>query len=367
MAAFGFTPASNQDVFCIGPEQSSSKINSKCISGEEARQFYEDLVKDGKEQDPPVNNGNYGRERRLRQDSRKSNRRIRRRGRAVEGQQPPAGSLLRAGVGGESGSSSHGGSSSEGSGELQGLRLLRFAHEGDVSGLKELLSKGVDINFQDTFLWTAVMCASWSGQRAAVRLLLGHGAAWVGVVDLQGRDAQDLALEAGHSELWEELMSYGQSPQREAQSEHSAVEPQWCDVCCSEYRSAASSHFSSTLHQFNLRRPPPTPYYCLPPSSNSYRMMLRCGWEPGTGLGPEGGGPQQPVPTVLKRDQKGLGYGQARRARVTHFQARDRDAVEPLHRQREERSQKGLRREEAKRKELKDKSWERDFRASFYL
>lgn len=39
------------------------------------------------------------------------------------------------------------------------------------------------------------MCASSSGQKAAVRLLLQHGAAWVGVVDAQGRDARDLALE----------------------------------------------------------------------------------------------------------------------------------------------------------------------------
>lgn len=39
------------------------------------------------------------------------------------------------------------------------------------------------------------MCASWSGQKAAVRLLLQHGAAWVGVVDTNGRDAKDLALE----------------------------------------------------------------------------------------------------------------------------------------------------------------------------
>lgn len=39
------------------------------------------------------------------------------------------------------------------------------------------------------------MCASWSGQRAAVKLLLQHGAAWVGVVDMQGRDATHLAVE----------------------------------------------------------------------------------------------------------------------------------------------------------------------------
>lgn len=94
------------------------------------------------------------------------------------------------------------------------------------------------------------MCASWSGQRSAVRLLLQHGAAWVGVVDTQGRDAKDLALEgitmqlllaslnfcvcmysvvkliriyfplAGHNEVLEELESYGRSTQRDTQSDN---------------------------------------------------------------------------------------------------------------------------------------------------
>lgn len=45
------------------------------------------------------------------------------------------------------------------------------------------------------------MCASWSGQRAAVRLLLQREAAWVGVVDMQGRDAKDLALEGKTTQL----------------------------------------------------------------------------------------------------------------------------------------------------------------------
>lgn len=49
-------------------------------------------------------------------------------------------------------------------------------------------------SLQDSFFWTAVMCASWAGQRAALRLLLQRGAAWVGVVDTQGRDARELAL-----------------------------------------------------------------------------------------------------------------------------------------------------------------------------
>ncbi|MEQ2264135.1 hypothetical protein XENORESO_020219 [Xenotaenia resolanae] len=108
------------------------------------------------------------------------------------------------------------------------------------------------------------------------------------------------------------------------------------------------------------------PYYCLPPSSNSYKMMVRCGWKPGTGLGPEADGPKQPVSTVLKRDHTGLGFAPMKRAKVTHFQAGDRDAVKHQWQDKEEKGRKGQKKDEIKRKEQKDKNWERDFRASFY-
>ncbi|XP_051242611.1 G patch domain and ankyrin repeat-containing protein 1 [Dicentrarchus labrax] len=351
MAGLGFTPASGQDIFSIETTEQPSSATSSALSGREARQFYEHLMKDE----------DHGREHQNKQ---------RRRARAAERQRGQTDSVLQSGTrGGSDGNQRRETSNSERTTELLGLRLLRCAHNGDISGLKDLLSKGVDINFQDTYFWTAVMCASWSGQRDAVRLLLQHGAAWVGVVDTQGRDAKDLALEAGHNEVLEELESYGRSPERDTPSGSSAAQcqPQWCDVCGNEYSCSLSSHLSSTIHQFSLRRPPPTPYYCLPPSSNSYKMMVRCGWKPGSGLGPEGEGPQQPVSTVLKRDQKGLGYGQMKRAKVTHFQARDDDAVKPPSKDKEERGGKGQRKKESRRKELKDKNWERDFRASFYL
>ncbi|KAM6939465.1 G patch domain and ankyrin repeat-containing protein 1 [Xenentodon cancila] len=352
MAAAGFIPASEQDVFSIGADKPSSGSSSS-VGGEEARRFYEDVMRGAEAQ----------------KASRKATTtRRRRRVGAVEVQQRArGGSVGQRRISGE-GEGSQGGeaSGSERSRELQGLRLLRCAQEGDVPGLKDLLSKGVDINFQDTYLWTAVMCASWSGQRSAVRLLLRRGAAWVGVVDTRGRDAQDLASEAGHTEVLEELLNYGRSPPRERQCDDSVLQAQWCDVCRSTYRCSPSSHLSSTLHQFSLRRPPPTPYYCLPPSSNSYKMMVRCGWKPGSGLGPEGEGPKQPVPTVLKRDQEGLGYGHTKRAKITHFQARDQDAIK-VPRENREMGKKGQRKEETKRREQKDKNWERDFRASFYL
>ncbi|XP_074485760.1 G patch domain and ankyrin repeat-containing protein 1 [Sebastes fasciatus] len=362
MAALGFTPASGLDLFTIEISEQSSSKTSSVLNGEEVKQFYENLIKEGKGQDA-ISKRDYGREHQNKQRSRESSRRERRR--RVRGQTD---AVVQSGISGESGGNQRRETSiSERTMELLGLRLLRCAHGGDISGVKDLLSKGVDINFQDTYFWTAVMCASWSGQRAAVRLLLQHGAAWVGVVDTQGRDAKDLALEAGRNDVLEELESYGRSTQRDTQSDSSAPQPQWCGVCCNEYSSSLSSHLSSTIHLFSLRRAPPTPYYCLPPSSNSYKMMVRCGWKPGTGLGPEGEGPHQPVPTVLKRDQEGLGYGHMKRAKVTHFQPRDRDAVKPPSKKKEERTGKGQRKEESRRQEQIDKTWERDFRASFYL
>uniref|UniRef100_A0A3Q3EMZ9 G-patch domain and ankyrin repeats 1 n=1 Tax=Labrus bergylta TaxID=56723 RepID=A0A3Q3EMZ9_9LABR len=283
--------------------------------------FYEHLIKEDTDQDA---------------SRRGSRRRERRRDRAAEMPQRQTESVLQQGNDGESeGNQSRETNNSERSMELLGLRLLRCAHEGDISSLRDLLLKGVDINFQVQHL-----LISWSGQRAAVKLLLQHGAAWVGVVDTQGRDAKDLALEG-------------------TAMTNPVSNTKFCVVL--------SSHLSSTLHQFSLRRPSPTPYYCLPPSSNSYKMMVQCGWKPGTGLGPEGEGPKQPVPTVLKRDQTGLGYGEAKRAKITHFQARDPDAVKQSSKQKQEKRGKGQRKEHSRRKEQNDKNWERDFRASFYL
>ncbi|XP_060939038.1 G patch domain and ankyrin repeat-containing protein 1 [Limanda limanda] len=356
MAAFGFTPASEQDFFCAETMGQSSSKPISAISGQEARQFYENLTKDGAS---------------VSRKTRESNRRAVRRVRAAETLQDQTSSRVGRGTGRGSGDPQRretpsGSSSSGGSTELLGLRFLRCANEGDVPALRDLLARGVDINFQDSYYWTAMMCASWSGQRAAVKLLLTQGAAWVGVVDTEGRDAKDLALEAGHRGVWEELESYGRSAQEDTGVDGSSFQAQWCDVCGNQYTSSLSSHLSSTLHQFSVRHPPPTPLYCLPASSNSYKMMLRSGWKPGSGLGPEGEGPQQPVPTVLKRDHEGLGYGHMRRAKVTHFRARDRDAIKPPLKHLREREGKGKRKEDSRRKEQREKDWEKDFRAAFH-
>lgn len=93
-------------------------------------------------------------------------------------------------------------------------------------------------------------------------------------------------------------------------------------------------------------------------------MLLREGWEPGMGLGPRGEGRTNPIPTVLKRDQEGLGYRSVPQPRVTHFLARDTRAV--AGRERAPRVITLSRREE-RRQEEKDRAWERDLRTYMNL
>lgn len=137
MAALGFTPAREQDVFSVEAEQSSSKTSSG-LSGEEAKLFYENLMKDqvaGYGSKCTVSKKGRGSQSRQNRESSRRAMRMRR-VRAVEPQQ------------GQSAGTQTETEHSERSMELLGLRLLRFAQEGDIPGLKEVLSKGVDINYQ---------------------------------------------------------------------------------------------------------------------------------------------------------------------------------------------------------------------------
>lgn len=228
MATFGFTPATEQEHFSIKRiKRSRSSLTSSVLSGEDARHFYENLVKEDllnrNGLNIRVNQKDDGRNDKSKH--RKEEYRIRSRRRVRV--QPDA--PVRGGPGDREVNPSRGTGHTERSRELMGLRFLHCAHEGNVSGLKDLLSKGVDINFQvqslplyletiffaysapnitnrncglqDTFFWTAMMCASWCGHTGAVRLLLERGAAWVGVVDMQGRDAKDLAAEGNARRL----------------------------------------------------------------------------------------------------------------------------------------------------------------------
>ncbi|KAK1802678.1 hypothetical protein P4O66_004313 [Electrophorus voltai] len=287
--------------------------------------------------------------------------------------------------------------------EREGHCLLRCAQDGDVRVLRQLLSQGCNVNFHDAFYWTPVMCASHAGQREVLRLLLQAGAAWVGVVDtqvahtpsrqampltaelhpfqlnhtppplglvqsfpsLKGRDARDLAMLAGHQDVVHELEEFSITENSDTPLEDApSASAQWCAVCQVTYTDSTRTHSSSTLHQFSVKRPLMAPHYCLPPSSTSYKMMLRSGWDPASGLGPAHTGRRHPVGTVLKQNQAGLGYGPPLQARVTHFQAKDPQAVRRAPKERQDRKERGR---TLRRREQRDRDWEMSYRTSFHL
>ncbi|MBN3314686.1 GPAN1 protein, partial [Atractosteus spatula] len=338
-----FTRAQEEGVGWLGVREGSGGATSQkegALSGAEARLFYESLLESG--------------ERESRAESRRGAEKERRQDRGRGGRRPPP----RAAAAPTAFRTS----------ERDGHRLLKCAQDGDLPGLQELLEKrGCDVNFQDSYYWTAIMCAAYAGQRGSVRYLLQQGAAWVGVVDTQGRDAKDLAEEAGHGEVVRELEEYRAQPEPPAHLRSPpASEPLWCAVCQSQYHEGEETHRSSTLHQFSLRRPPPAPHYCLPPSSVGFRLMVREGWDPRSGLGPQGVGRKAPISTVLKRDHGGLGYGPAPTPRVTHFRPHDKQAVQRPPAARVERGATLTRRAERRREE-RERAWERNLRTYISL
>lgn len=129
MATFGFTPATEQERFSIETvKRSRSILTTSALCGEEARNFYESLMRDGGRQD---------KNKHRKPESRRSRRRVRGHTDA------PA-----RGTGDREGNQTREAGHTERSKELMGLRFLHCAHEGNITGLKDLLSKGVDINFQ---------------------------------------------------------------------------------------------------------------------------------------------------------------------------------------------------------------------------
>ncbi|XVF25574.1 hypothetical protein REPUB_Repub13aG0223600 [Reevesia pubescens] len=60
--------------------------------------------------------------------------------------------------------------------DIDGVRLMYLANEGDLDGIHELLDSGVNVNFRDIDARTALHIASCQGQTDVVSLLLQRGA-----------------------------------------------------------------------------------------------------------------------------------------------------------------------------------------------
>lgn len=174
-----FTPAADSsDLWKDGQQQPQPEEPEPVLDGAAARAFYEALIADDSSSSKP--------QRAEPTRGRKRKRRVTR--------EPAATGVSRQG------------SPLEDEDKMTQWILLA-AQNGDLTELRRLLEPqeaggaGGNINARDAFWWTPLMCAARAGQGAAVRYLLGRGAAWVGVCELGGRDAAQLAEEAGFPEV----------------------------------------------------------------------------------------------------------------------------------------------------------------------
>ncbi|KAG9469551.1 hypothetical protein GDO78_020239 [Eleutherodactylus coqui] len=249
--------------------------------------------------------------------------------------------------------------------ERSGYQLLKCSQHGDLRGVKRLLEEeNCDVNFQDGYFWTALMCAAYAGNTDVVSYLLGRGAAWVGVCETKGKDAWALAQEAGHQDIVQLLQGSLRNRPRDVTPRSQPPERKHCDVCKTHYQEdSVETHERSTVHLFNMRKKLPPTYYVIPEHNIGYKMMLKEGWDSEAGLGPSGTGRKFPVQTVLKRDNKGLGFQSNEKPKVTHFAANDPLAIaRPAITHKRTERVATLSRKEERRKEAKSKAWERDLR-----
>ena len=210
--------------------------------------------------------------------------------------------------------------------------FLRCAQEGDLNTLKRHLERSTDINGQDSYGWTAVMCAAHAGHVEVLQFLLENGAN-VYLADNQGKNVRGIAesVKPKNKEICKMIKDYidGKSNWRAIEEEETPTyEIFYCENCKREFSdSTREKHLTSTIHLFNVKPKDRSTLYHLPESNKGFRLLLQSGWDKEKGLGPEGKGNKFPVKTVLKRDRMGLGNPSQSSAKITHFKPHDTEAV----------------------------------------
>lgn len=247
-------------------------------------------------------------------------------------------------------------------------RYLRYAQEGDLKNMKMMLDKGVPLNYQDEFGWTALMCASYGGHIEIAKYLLSIGVD-KDIADRHGKNAINIANSNGYSKLANFIRKWSSIPTANnfhVDSTDEELHVFYCESCkCNFSDCSQKEHESSTVHLFNLKKKVKEDPFLLPSSNIGYKMMLRSGWDGTKGLGSEGQGHKYPVKTVLKRDRKCLGSEKSEKPKITHFNSNDKmSIVKNLERK---LSNRGINKKQLKAKEKKRKQWERNLRTSMSL
>lgn len=83
-----------------------------------------------------------------------------------------------------------------------------------------------------------------------------------------------------------------------------------CDVCHERISSLEwSDHKTSSLHLFNTNNTLPdfNKHISIPTNNKGYKMLRELGWKEDEGLGVNNQGILEPIPTIQKKDRRGIG------------------------------------------------------------
>ena len=165
---------------------------------------------------------------------------------------------------------------------LQNL-FLKMAQDGDVDGLQRVIRDNkVDINAADQFGWTALMCAARSGRTSCIQLLLNAGAE-VSLQNNTGQTAVDIAKESGIEDVFHTRKSRRCRRKYDCGSKTVSTE-QTCDVCGSRFSGSRHKHDSSTAHLFNCQYKSEQTIYHIPEDNIGFKLLKQKGWDKEKGV-----------------------------------------------------------------------------------
>lgn len=217
------------------------------------------------------------------------------------------------------------------------IRLfMKAATDNDLQTVAYFCQRGMDMEIQDMFRWTALMCAAAAGAMQVVAYLLNQGAN-IEHQDYAGRNALELAQRCGHLETKRIIENFRRDQEAALLSmslqEKCELNRAFCNACQCYYTDmpdAHALHENSMLHMINTGLLPHDGYsYEIPSINRGYQLLKSYGWNETMGLGKNGQGRKYPIKTILKRDTKGFGLEHGnKKSKITHFRPMDTKSVE---------------------------------------
>lgn len=355
-----FIPAGKEETTNKNKKNATHQTSN--LSGEDAKEFYESLFADEKEETSEcTRHDSQKQKRKLKEDSsflkRKRKRKI-----------------------SQESNGNHGDTSfKQSSSKIQTNcemnfnknEFLKCAQYGKLKQMKKLLENGVPVDVSDGYGWTAIMCAAYEGHCDIVDCLLKHGAD-VDICDGHNKTAYSLASERGNKSVLKVIDKHRRNQSKEPQDNNFSeiLKSFFCEICKSEFSNCTEKeHETSTVHLFNLKLKPKPDKFLIPSSNVGYQLMKKKGWDGEKGLGASGQGQKYPVKTVLKRDRKCLGNDTDKKVkpRITHFGPGDTSSVKNKPKLQSERklSARTLSKKAKLAQDRKRKKWEQNLRIYF--